>query len=725
MPSHKSGQAKQKRGFLQTAKRTGKKVFNKSINLFKDQDIYGYPVTLNYQGDDSFKTCPGGILSLFVICALLSYTILKGKLLLSKEDWDLVQQEILNNEYELTTPYHFNDSDNSNVTLAIQFYNKRLKKTMAERNAVKRKEYEYEEEDEDSEKDKSGPSGSGPSGSGPSGKGRLLNATNSGNNNSLIGPNSDYYKFVHFVSKYLSILGMFEVKNNGIYVPYNGINQNGFTWKEYKHSVITNSFGLQEIRIDTSDVTLLGTSDSIRPLPEVANRLQIRFNSSARDKDSFLECRGNSSCTNHQYLNTSKETIYNSLVQYYNRDQDTLNSTQLIKLQEDLDYLQRNYTSQREENFWPYYYEYYANYTIWKSNQIATQMIVLFDTLNNDYSDVSTAYHEALEAAKGDSEDIPPPPPAPPKRRLLYEHHAERRRLQQQFGDNPYSCSTEPGHIEMSYDGLFATFEENNDIFWQNVSDINKNQFRILQAQRFMLEEAEQALFIQQKCLEDAIIEAKDRLDFQLVIYDEAENFRNYDSPLFYYPYQKRKSYITTLYPIFTTGFNVTNNPEGYYYPHERIIFQMSYSCLEGNVLDDLAIWNPLAEKIPEILFGTTAADDDNEYECDNGEPIQKFKYQESSLSTLAYTDDYEIGIINDKILLEIQIGMSSKKTTNVRTTTTALDFFGDLGGFHQSVDFMVFWLGEWFAFKFFLQSIANNLFLRKKLPDEIQDQED
>lgn len=62
---------------------------------------------------------------------------------------------------------------------------------------------------------------------------------------------------------------------------------------------------------------------------------------------------------------------------------------------------------------------------------------------------------------------------------------------------------------------------------------------------------------------------------------------------------------------------------------------------------------------------------------------------------------------------------MSSLKTTNVRSTTTALDFFGDLGGFHQSVDFMVFALGEWFAFKFFLQSIANNLFLRKKTSDE------
>ena len=37
----------------------------------------------------------------------------------------------------------------------------------------------------------------------------------------------------------------------------------------------------------------------------------------------------------------------------------------------------------------------------------------------------------------------------------------------------------------------------------------------------------------------------------------------------------------------------------------------------------------------------------------------------------------------------------------------------------------MVFWLGEWFAFKFFLQSIANNLFLRKKTSDELTQDED
>ena len=35
--------------------------------------------------------------------------------------------------------------------------------------------------------------------------------------------------------------------------------------------------------------------------------------------------------------------------------------------------------------------------------------------------------------------------------------------------------------------------------------------------------------------------------DFDLVVYDEIEFFRNYKSPLFDYPYQKRKNKLSTF----------------------------------------------------------------------------------------------------------------------------------------------------------------------------------
>ena len=37
------------------------------------------------------------------------------------------------------------------------------------------------------------------------------------------------------------------------------------------------------------------------------------------------------------------------------------------------------------------------------------------------------------------------------------------------------------------------------------------------------------------------------RLDFELVLYDEIEKFREYDDPQFSYPYQKRKSKLNSF----------------------------------------------------------------------------------------------------------------------------------------------------------------------------------
>ena len=65
---------------------------------------------------------------------------------------------------------------------------------------------------------------------------------------------------------------MYEITSEGSYVPYGGINKDSFEWKNYTHKLQKNSFGLQEMRFDLSDVTLLGTADSIEPIPEVINR---------------------------------------------------------------------------------------------------------------------------------------------------------------------------------------------------------------------------------------------------------------------------------------------------------------------------------------------------------------------------------------------------------------------------------------------------------------------
>ena len=60
------------------------------VDTVKSRDIYGRPITLNYQGDDTYKTFPGGILSLGLLLFLAAYSFLKGKYMVDKEEWSLI-----------------------------------------------------------------------------------------------------------------------------------------------------------------------------------------------------------------------------------------------------------------------------------------------------------------------------------------------------------------------------------------------------------------------------------------------------------------------------------------------------------------------------------------------------------------------------------------------------------------------------------------------------------
>ena len=49
------------------------------------------------------------------------------------------------------------------------------------------------------------------------------------------------------------------------------------------------------------------------------------------------------------------------------------------------------------------------------------------------------------------------------------------------------------------------------------------------------------------KCYEKLINdEVMEKYEFETVLYDETENFRNYDSPLFNYPFELRKTKMSS-----------------------------------------------------------------------------------------------------------------------------------------------------------------------------------
>ena len=56
--------------------------------------------------------------------------------MLDREQWNLVQQTIMANRYDLTTPFQLKEKGNQNISLALQFYKKRDKQTLTEMNSA-------------------------------------------------------------------------------------------------------------------------------------------------------------------------------------------------------------------------------------------------------------------------------------------------------------------------------------------------------------------------------------------------------------------------------------------------------------------------------------------------------------------------------------------------------------------------------------------------------------
>jgi hypothetical protein len=58
--------------FLRAAKKYG----NKIVEFIKDKDKFGEPISLTYQGKNTFNTLPGGIISISLLFILFWYSFL-------------------------------------------------------------------------------------------------------------------------------------------------------------------------------------------------------------------------------------------------------------------------------------------------------------------------------------------------------------------------------------------------------------------------------------------------------------------------------------------------------------------------------------------------------------------------------------------------------------------------------------------------------------------------
>ena len=90
------------------------------------QDMFGTDIHMNYRGDDTFRTFPGGLISIFCLAVSFAYFGMKLKQMVLRENWTLVSQNILSTKQEMIQPYKREDMKNLTLSLQVVSYFKEL-----------------------------------------------------------------------------------------------------------------------------------------------------------------------------------------------------------------------------------------------------------------------------------------------------------------------------------------------------------------------------------------------------------------------------------------------------------------------------------------------------------------------------------------------------------------------------------------------------------------------
>lgn len=207
-----------------------------------------------------------------------------------------------------------------------------------------------------------------------------------------------------------------------------------------------------------------------------------------------------------------------------------------------------------------------------------------------------------------------------------------------------------------------------------------------------------------------------DQFEYELIIYDETENFRQYNNELFNYPYEDRRKRVTSFNLDF---INPYTGPIDYSYPFGHIEYRLSQVCLEANPWDDLSFFRSAIPKTLEFFTGTNQVTDKEKtaFRCGSASstPFEKLVFSDLKDGTKRYLDEYETGVITDRILLELQIAMAAEKLYSERSSSTILDLLGDIGGFNDFMDLIVVWFATFFSSKLFLRDIIHQFFSKKR----------
>ena len=77
----------------------------------KSQDMFGAPVTLNIDGEDNFKTCFGGFISIIGIITLAIYSFALVDSMINRQETVINTNILVDSLYENSQKYNLNQSN--------------------------------------------------------------------------------------------------------------------------------------------------------------------------------------------------------------------------------------------------------------------------------------------------------------------------------------------------------------------------------------------------------------------------------------------------------------------------------------------------------------------------------------------------------------------------------------------------------------------------------------
>ena len=103
------------------------------------------------------------------------------------------------------------------------------------------------------------------------------------------------------------------------------------------------------------------------------------------------------------------------------------------------------------------------------------------------------------------------------------------------------------------------------------------------------------------------------------------------------------------------------------------------------------------------------------EYECEEQFiSFEKLKFNRAESKDVRFSDWYEEGVFDDKIIMEIVLKVDTNKMMNKREQTAVYEFAESIGGMFHILELICEFLAGYFSETFIIASLASKMFVMR-----------